>query len=87
MNIPRNNDISAIQIQTRDRQLNIFNNRDMLLWGGDFNQHHPLWDNDEEECLFTLQAMREADVLISKLDHSAGSLAGSKRMLNLARRI
>jgi len=65
MNIPGNNNISAIQIHTWDGQLNIFNvyndcmhsrtltklkqfiqekrhqilpsNRDMLLWGGDFN--------------------------------------------------
>ncbi|KAF8810027.1 hypothetical protein BYT27DRAFT_7092816 [Phlegmacium glaucopus] len=36
----------------------------MLLWCGDFNRHHPLWDNNEDERLFTPQAMREAEVLI-----------------------
>ena len=35
-----------------------------MLWAGDFNRHHPLWDNDEDEHLFTQQAMRLAGKLI-----------------------
>jgi len=43
------------------------NDRDLMLWGGDFNQHHPLWDNNKDKRLFTLQATREEEVLISLL--------------------
>ena len=43
----------------------IADDRDTMLWCGDFNHHHPLWDNDEVDRLFTPQAMREAEVLIA----------------------
>ena len=35
-----------------------------MLWAGDFNRHHPLWDNDEDDHLFTQQANRFAQGLI-----------------------
>jgi ribonuclease HI/endonuclease/exonuclease/phosphatase family metal-dependent hydrolase len=38
-----------------------------MIWAGDFNRHHPLWDNDEDIHLFTRQATRNADELIRKL--------------------
>ena len=41
-----------------------------MIWAGDFNRHHPLWDNDEEVHLFTRQALRDAEGLIGLLaDH------------------
>ncbi|KAJ3492820.1 hypothetical protein NLJ89_g11157 [Agrocybe chaxingu] len=43
------------------------NEGDQVMWCGDFNRHHPLWDRDEDEHLFTAQATREAEVLISML--------------------
>jgi hypothetical protein len=36
-----------------------------MLWAGDFNRHHPLWDNDEDDRLFTPQALADAEHLIS----------------------
>ena len=38
-----------------------------MLWAGDFNRHHPLWDNDEDVHLFTQQATRFAEGLIGLL--------------------
>src|SRR5271168_1673710 len=35
-----------------------------MLWAGDFNRHHPLWDRDEDVHLFTQQANRFAGGLI-----------------------
>jgi hypothetical protein len=35
-----------------------------MIWAGDFNRHHPLWDNDEDARLFTQQANRIAEGLI-----------------------
>jgi ribonuclease HI/exonuclease III len=38
-----------------------------MIWAGDFNRHHPLWDRDEDEHLFTRQAIRDAEGLIGLL--------------------
>lgn len=38
-----------------------------MIWAGDFNRHHPLWDNDEDIHLFTRQATRDAERLIELL--------------------
>ena len=38
-----------------------------MLWAGDFNRHHPLWDDDEDIHLFTRQALRDAEGLIGLL--------------------
>ena len=38
-----------------------------ILWCGDFNKHHPLWDDKADEHLFTPQALREAAILIGLL--------------------
>jgi ribonuclease HI len=41
-----------------------------MIWAGDFNRHHPLWDRDEDIHLFTRQATRDAEGLIRLLaDH------------------
>jgi len=43
---------------------------DHVLWCGDFNCHHPLWDEDHNSHLFTAEAIREAEVLLSVIsDH------------------
>jgi hypothetical protein len=36
-----------------------------VVWGGDFNQHHPMWDRDKDTCLFTTKAFEEAGMLIN----------------------
>jgi hypothetical protein len=41
------------------------NDNDYVLWYGDFNRHHPAWDNDEDERLFTAAATHDAEVLIN----------------------
>jgi endonuclease/exonuclease/phosphatase family metal-dependent hydrolase len=38
-----------------------------MIWAGDFNRHHPLWDRDEDVHLFTQQATRQAEGLINLL--------------------
>lgn len=42
-----------------------------MLWAGDFNRHHPMWDRDEDLHLFTAQYQRPAKKLIAMLaDHN-----------------
>ena len=42
-----------------------------MLWAGDFNRHHPLWDDDKDTHLFTRQALRNAEGLIELMaDHA-----------------
>ena len=36
-----------------------------MLWTGDFNRHHPLWDDDKDIHLFTTQALRNAEGIIN----------------------
>ena len=38
-----------------------------MIWAGDFNRHHPLWDNDEDVRLFTRRATEDAERLIELL--------------------
>jgi hypothetical protein len=43
------------------------NPNDFVMWCRDFNRHHPLWDRDEDERLFTNEATLNAEFLISRL--------------------
>ncbi|PPR00222.1 hypothetical protein CVT24_004961 [Panaeolus cyanescens] len=54
------------RFMTRNRG-EILGNGGHVLWGGDFNRHHPLWDNDEDHRLFTSQALSDAERLIQLL--------------------
>ena len=36
-----------------------------VLWLGDFNRHHPHWDNPSDTRLFTREALNNAEILIS----------------------
>ena len=38
-----------------------------MLWCGDFNRHHPLWDRNEDTHLFTVEALQKAGPLIELL--------------------
>ncbi|KAH6899296.1 hypothetical protein BKA70DRAFT_1115550, partial [Coprinopsis sp. MPI-PUGE-AT-0042] len=40
------------------------NDQHQVIWLGDFNRHHPMWDNDHDERLFTPHALSDADRLI-----------------------
>ncbi|TFK96424.1 hypothetical protein BDV98DRAFT_470228, partial [Pterulicium gracile] len=35
-----------------------------LIWGGDFNCHHPLWDNKANNHLFATSALDQAEHLL-----------------------
>lgn len=35
-----------------------------IMWIGDFNRHHPLWDNPDDNRLFTRDAVEAAEILI-----------------------
>ena len=42
-----------------------------MIWAGDFNRHHPLWDDDKDIHLFTRQALRDAEGIINLIaDHN-----------------
>ena len=38
-----------------------------LIWLGDFNRHHPLWDRAKDSRLFTTDAIEEAEYLLHTL--------------------
>jgi hypothetical protein len=40
------------------------NNNNYLIWAGDFNRHHPLWDEERNIQLFTNRNIDEAQVLL-----------------------
>lgn len=41
-----------------------------MIWAGEFNRHHLLWDNDKDIHLFTRQALRNTEGLIELMaDH------------------
>ena len=40
---------------------------DAMMWCGDFNRHHPMWDEEHNHHLFTVEATRDAEELISLL--------------------
>jgi hypothetical protein len=54
-----------------------------MIWGGDFNRHHPLWDRDEDEHLFTAQAMRDANFLIEMVANKGMEMALLKGKVTL----
>jgi ribonuclease HI len=55
------------QFMNSQRETLCVNDNDYVIWAGDFNRHHPLWDNDEDERLFTNDALADADILINRL--------------------
>ncbi|KAF5323020.1 hypothetical protein D9611_009313 [Ephemerocybe angulata] len=42
----------------------IYSNSGHVMWAGNFNQHHPMWDREEDSRLFTRSAIDEATMLI-----------------------
>ena len=38
-----------------------------MIWAGNFNRHHPLWDDDNDIHLFTQQAITQAGSIIELL--------------------
>jgi ribonuclease HI len=54
-----------------------------MMWCGDFNRHHPLWDRDEDERLFTPQALRDASLLIEIMANEGMEMALPKGEVTL----
>lgn len=40
---------------------------DYVIWGGDFNRHHPFWDEERNSQLFTNKALDDAAVLLEHI--------------------
>ena len=49
----------------RHRRDLVENEESHMIWAGDFNRHHPLWDDDKDTHLFTSTALRNAEGIIS----------------------
>ena len=59
---------TALQRYIQDNSNNLLATENHhMIWAGDFNRHHPLWDRDEDTHLFTQQATRQAEGLINIL--------------------
>ena len=52
---------------TNNRQELMGEDGEHMIWAGDFNRHHPLWDDDKDIHLFTRQALRNAEGIIELL--------------------
>jgi len=51
-----------------------------VIWLGDFNRHHPLWDDPNDERLFTPKVMNAAEVLIEVITDTGLELALPSRI-------
>ena len=64
-----NNDtINQLETFTQTRTATSSRNREdtkPVIWMGDFNRHHPHWDNPADTRLFTRKALDDAELLIS----------------------
>ncbi|KAH9955354.1 Endonuclease/exonuclease/phosphatase, partial [Russula dissimulans] len=49
--------------------------RPHILWVGDFNRHHPMWDDPGDTRLFTGEALDNAEVLIEAVANAGLELA------------
>ena len=61
-----NEEILQNYIRHNSNQI-LANENSHMIWAGDFNRHHPLWDRDEDVHLFTTQATERAEDLIGLL--------------------
>ena len=59
----RNEEILRNYLTTHRDDLSDGDNAHMI-WAGDFNRHHPLWDDDKNTHLFTQQSLRNAEGII-----------------------
>lgn len=46
-----------------------------MIWLGDFNRHHPQWDNHDDDRLFTNEALGASEILIEALAEAGLELA------------
>ncbi|KAF9492353.1 hypothetical protein BDN71DRAFT_1433247 [Pleurotus eryngii] len=53
---------------TEERQTQNEMAHDQMIWAGDFNQHHPMWDEERNHHLFMPRNMEASDWLIDLAD-------------------
>jgi len=73
-----NNTIRLLTKYYRDNQSNIGYNASgnvHTIWVGDFNRHHPYWDNPGDNRLFTREATIAAELLIEAVAENGLELA------------
>ena len=54
-----------------------------MVWAGDFNRHHPSWDEPRNHHLFTRRALRESQILIDILSNHELGMALPKGLATL----
>ncbi|KAF5335307.1 hypothetical protein D9611_011657 [Ephemerocybe angulata] len=54
----------ALRKYIEENEEEIYGDGGHVMWAGDFNRHHPMWDRDEDSRLFTRSALDEATTLI-----------------------
>ncbi|KAF5331424.1 hypothetical protein D9611_011885 [Ephemerocybe angulata] len=54
----------ALRKYIEENEEEIYGDGGHVMWAGDFNRHHPMWDRDEDTRLFTRSALDEATTLI-----------------------
>jgi endonuclease/exonuclease/phosphatase family metal-dependent hydrolase len=64
----------ATNCQTSSADANI-NNSETTIWLGDFNRHHPHWDDPNDTRLFTRSVLDNAEILISTVAGAGLELA------------
>jgi hypothetical protein len=59
--------IEAFNFSSKPLLTDASKDTDTTIWLGDFNRHHPHWDNPNDVRLFTKQATDDAEVLINAI--------------------
>jgi ribonuclease HI len=72
--------LSRLRGTSRDGGNNSVNENEHIIWLGDFNRHHPLWDAPTDVRLFTHTALEKAQTLIDAVAHAGLALALPPRM-------
>lgn len=67
--------LEAFNLATKPLPTNASNDMDTTIWLGDFNRHHPHWDNPNDVRLFTKQATDDTEVLINAIAEAGLDMA------------
>ena len=63
-------ELSSFQFSSHPEEHQAGRSRTHTIWLGDFNRHHPFWDDPNDTRLFTAEAIRAAERLIETIaDH------------------
>ena len=63
------NTLTTLDNYLKNNKQKLLNGKsDHVIWAGDFNRHHPLWDDETETRLFTDKAIEDANRLIELIE-------------------